>query len=65
MSETTNMAITTMGITRINFPMTPVTNMSGIKATIVVRTEKTTGTPTSKVPSMAALSLDFPLDLWS
>ena len=53
-SEMASMAMTAIGITAMNFPMTPETNSIGPKATMVVETEAITEGATSLVPSMAA-----------
>jgi hypothetical protein len=54
------MMMTAMGITAINFPMMPLINISGKKATTVVETAMTTGPPTSFNPFITAVEGDFP-----
>ena len=48
------MAITAIGMTAMNLPITPDTKNKGTKAMIVVVTEATTEGSTSQVPLMAA-----------
>ena len=52
-SDPSSTTMTTMGILRMKLPMTPPASSSGQKATMVVSTAKTTGRPTSSVPSTA------------
>ena len=50
MSDPSRTTMITIGMLRIIFPIIPVAIRSGAKATMVVRTEKITGRPTSVVP---------------
>ena len=52
--------MTTMGMFRKNFPLTPGTKSIGAKNTQVVTIAKQTGTKTSCAPSMAAWSRGMP-----
>ena len=54
-SEPKSTTMTTSGMLRSSLPMTPLPMSRGPKATMVVRTEKITGRPTSMAPSVAAL----------
>ncbi len=49
--EPSNTRMTTMGMLRMIFPMVPLPRRRGQKAATVVSTAKTTGRPTSRVPS--------------
>ena len=60
-SEITSMAITTIGITAMNLPITPGTNNSGANAIIVVLTDAITEGSTSTVPSTAARTNRLPI----
>ena len=55
-ADATMAAITTIGSTRTNFPITPVTKSSGMKAMIVVSDEPSTGKAMLPAPSIEARS---------
>ena len=59
--EKINITITATGITAMNLPITPGTNSSGTKATIVVATDATTEGSTSWAPSTAASKRVLPI----
>ena len=56
--------MTMTGMTTMNLPMFPSTKARGRKAATEVRMVKTTGLPTSRVPSTAACTRPFPSSRW-
>ena len=61
-SEITNIAITATGMIEMNFPMTPVTYISGMNAMMVVATDAQTAGKTSAVvapPSIHASGSEY------
>jgi hypothetical protein len=65
MSEISSAAITATGKMAMNFPITPLTNISGENAIMDVVTAATTGSPTSIVPFTAACNGPSPRFRWT
>ncbi len=63
-SDTVRIVITAIGITAMNLPMIPATNISGANATRVVVTEWMTGAATSENPSTTASAGFLPRPKW-